>query len=444
MHHCDENLVLDCLLCIRAILDNIPESQLEILKAEIFNSVKQKHWNEYIISIIRVYTTDIIYVLLNIVKRIGVAEIIIGTESISEIIVNPKIYPPDLVCKIMECRSDLDYLNIYSSDFIKVRFYLWFNQYKNGSPKQLAAVFEIFGIYFCYPIPDYYFSEICKRWSGYLVTDPKELPKLFRIYLELGKFDEVREFYMHACSKIADCLIKKEDYTLIAEFLEIAEQVCGGMGYLSGLLIKKNHYNYTNSPRILMRELYDAISGNVDPEYIASLEIAFLQSYERCMSRHISESVMLLHYLVKSHSIEGIIYTKEFYRPCIYNLNHYRLILEESVKAAVYALQIWFDVRKIIQKDKSSIRLISMDYIKFYERDAKSRDEDIDLSFYTQKCFDKALLMRKPEDVDVLIELLNSLDPDTKSELQNYFKKRLFYFKKYSEKLAGVINQMYD
>lgn len=216
------------------------------------------------------------------------------------------------------------------------------------------------------------------------------------------------------------------------------------MGYLSGLLIKKNHYNYTNSPRILMRELYDAISGNVDPEYIASLEIAFLQSYERCMSRHISESVMLLHYLVKSHSIEGIIYTKEFYRPCIYNLNHYRLILEESVKAAVYALQIWFDVRKIIQKDKSSIRLISMDYIKFYERDAKSRDEDIDLSFYTQKCFDKALLMRKPEDVDVLIELLNSLDPDTKSELQNYFKKRLFYFKKYSEKLAGVINQMYD
>lgn len=444
MHHCDENLVLDCLLCIREILDNIPESQLEILQEEIFNSVKQKYWKEYIISIIRVYTTDIVYVLLNIVKKIGHAGKMIGAENISEIIINPNIYSPDLVCKIMESISDLDHLNTYSSDFIKGVFDSWFYLHKNGSPKQLATVFEIFGIYFCYQIPDYYFNEICKRWSGYLVTAPKELPELFRIYLKLGKFDEVREFYMHAGSKMADCLIKKEDYTLIEEFLEIAEQVCVGRGDLTGLLKKKTRYIYINSPRTLMRELYDAISGNVDPEYIEFLEIAFLQLYERCMSRHISESVMLLHYLVKSHSIEEILYAKEFYRPCSYNLNHYRLILEESVNAAAHALQIWFDVRRIIQKNESSIRLISMAYIKLYERDPKSRDGDIDLSFYTQKCFDKALLNRKPEDVNVLIELLNSMDPDTKSELQNYFKKRLFYFKKYSEKLAGVINQMYD
>ena len=108
-------------------------------------------------------------------------------------------------------------------------------------------------------------------------------------------------------------------------------------------------------------------------------------------------------------------------------------ILNESVNAAAHALQTWFEFRERIQKNAT--------YEEVNER--KMRTMNTNLSFYAEKCFDKALLTRNEADVDILIELLNSMDSETKCKLQNYFKERSFYFMQYSERLSDVIAQMY-
>ena len=116
-------------------------------------------------------------------------------------------------------------------------------------------------------------------------------------------------------------------------------------------------------------------------------------------------------------------------------------ILEGSVNSAVYAFQMGFYLVKMIQKDGIPEDCVS-------RKDDSYRvifqPRNIDLSVYVEKWFDKALLIRNATDVDILIELLNSMDPDTKRELQNYFEEKYFYFRQYSKRLAKVIDQMYD
>ena len=435
-YHRDENLVMDCLLCIREILDKIPDSKLRILKKEIYSDIE--YWDKYIIIIISSYTKDIAYILLKKTKKIGYTKRILG-GTISHIMEKPDKFSPDLVCKVLDSMSNSDYLDF--TDYVRDKglFNSWFQVYINGSPKQLTAMLKICGIYFRLPIPDYYFSEIQMRWHEYLVNNPEELPELFRIYLKLGRFDDVRIFFEHASSEIADRLIARQ--TLIDEFIEIAEQVYAERGFLRKLLLSGPNIHYVCSRRVLMKELFYVLSGKEDSEYSVSLKIEFLESYESCFSRYASDSVMLLYYLIRNQSVDEIIHPIDFYKPYLYTLEHYMSILEGSVNTAVYALQMGFYFVKMIQKDGIPEDFFSRKYDSYR---VIFQPRNIDLSFYVEKCFDKALLIRNATDVDILIELLNSMDPDTKRELQNYFEEKYFYFRQYSKRLAKVIDQMYD
>ena len=79
-------------------------------------------------------------------------------------------------------------------------------------------------------------------------------------------------------------------------------------------------------------------------------------------------------------------------------------ILEGSVNTAVYALQMGFYFVKMIQKDGIPEDFFSRKYDSYR---VIFQPRNIDLSFYVEKCFDKALLIRNATDVDILIELLN-------------------------------------
>ena len=439
----DEDLVMDGLLCIREILDNIPYSVLEFLTKDIGSNLSDIMiipWDSYILEIILNYKKDIAYVFLDIVKKIGHTDRMIGAKAILEIMENPKAFSPDLVCKILDSTfGDYRYRNegnhyIVDQLSFNNNFRKWFYVYKNASPKQLAAVLKIFGVYFRISIPDYLFSEIQMRWDKYLKDKPEELPELFRIYLQLGRFDEVRWFYEHSSSKIAYILgVEIENQTLIDEFLEIAGQVCTERWILRELLELTFGRDSQVLFRVCMKELYYVLSGGEKSEYAAYLKNTFLSLYGRYFLCYISESVLLLYYLVKRLSVVKETDIDDFYKPCLCNLEYYLSILNESVNAAAHALQTWFEFRERIQKNAT--------YEEVNER--KMRTMNTNLSFYAEKCFDKALLTRDEADVDILIELLISMDSETKCRLQNYFKERSFYFMQYSERLSDVIDQMY-
>ena len=65
-------------------------------------------------------------------------------------------------------------------------------------------------------------------------------------------------------------------------------------------------------------------------------------------------------------------------------------------------------------------------------------------AIYMMRCFDRALMIRDKENEDILIELLHRMDGETKRQMSEYFKEKYFYIKKYSEKMAGVLDKIYS
>ena len=53
-------------------------------------------------------------------------------------------------------------------------------------------------------------------------------------------------------------------------------------------------------------------------------------------------------------------------------------------------------------------------------------------------------MIRDKENEDILIELLHRMDGETKRQMSEYFKEKYFYIKKYSEKMAGVLDKIYS
>ena len=432
----DEDLVLDCLMRIREIIGKIPHSAPIIVKQAIYD--RRKNWTRYIDRILCNYTKDISDVFLDILKMMGVnIERMIPGTYILRIMETPDIYSLDLVCKILDSTFEHNYYRkIYSAAVRDINdnniFEKWFQVYKDGSPKQLTEVLRIFGVYFQSPIPEYVFKEIPLKWREYLANNPQELLGLLHIFLQLGRFNEVREFFNQENNYIADRLIRRKEKIgtrlLIDEFLEMAEQVCADKRFLRGILPRLSARDYQRYPRVFMKGFYYALSGEMDLQDITSLADVFLRIYERNLFHYSNESVSLLYYLTKSKRIIEQINVKDFNKACFCNLENYMSILDKSVSAAAHALQIWFDCEKLIQKNQFS----------------KLFDQDIRLRFCAEKCFDKALITGNPADEDALIDLLRSMNSDMKRSMHNYFNGKTIYFRQYSKPLAKELDRIYN
>lgn len=428
----DEDLVLDCLMRIREILGEISHSVSIIVKQAYFE--RRDYWPSYIDRILCYYTKDISYVFLDILKMMvnDTKGIIPGTYILCTM-ESPDIYPLDLVCKILNSFFEHNYGAVYSEAAKEINdnniFEKWFQVYKDGSPKQLTEVLRIFGVYFRTTIPEYVFKEIPLKWREYLANNPQELPGLLHIYLQLGRFNEVRAFFKQENNYIANRLLQRDiEGLLIDEFLEIAEQVCADKRFLRRLLPRVSVQYYQYCPRVFMKGLHYALAGEMDLTDIASLANTFLQIYEIEFFRYTNGSVSLLYRLVKKQWIIEQINKKNFSLACLCNLERYMFILDKSVSAAAHALQIWFDCEKLIQKNQFS----------------KLFDQDIRIRFCAEKCFDKALITRNPADEDALIDLLRSMNSDMKRSLHNYFNGKTIYFRQYSKPLAQELARIYN
>lgn len=434
----DENLVLDCLLSIREIIDKSPDTVLKNLHKEILYGIKQ--WSRYIDITIRIYKKDTVYVFLDILKKIGGIDEVIEEEYIYYILEHPDFYSPDLVSKMLDTIFAYPNGHKYNErrDRIKSAFEIWFQIYKNETPKQLAEVLKIFGIYFSFPIPEYVFEKIQMRWDEYLANNLGELPELLRIYLRIGKFDHVKKFFEHKCGDIVSRLILGIYRTLLDEFIEIAEQACAESWLLQEILVRLGNNIYLQYPQVFMKKLSYALSQKENPQNITKLGNAFLEVYKRIFFHYPDESVNLLQYLAKDEEIAKKLNVDYFYRASLCNLENYMFILDGSVITAARALQVWFDHEKILWENAICVEPV-------YDDDEKYLlDENIDILFCAEKCFDKALITRNPADEDALVELLNSIDSDMKNKLQDYFADRYFYFSRYSRRLAQELARIYN
>ena len=446
----DEDLVLDCLLRIREILDKIPDSMLTILQGDTYFSMlyPDKAVNE----IIRLYTEYTVDIFLDILKKIGHTEKLLNSSYIPFIIKNPipylmgetKNYSLNSVVKIlMDIFEDAAYGTEYWSLAVDAlrdgdTFKKWFRLYKNESPKQLARVLKIFGVYSCFPVPEYVFDEIQSRWDEYFENYPEELPELLRIYLQLGRFNQVRELYKNKSEDIVGSLVSKTCWTILGEFIEIAEQVCAESWLWQEILIQLGNNADRTYPRVFMKALYNSLSElECTPEFI-SLENKFLHFYEENLFPYTEEAVNLLYYFTKEQRFVETLDADDFSAACLCNLEYYMFIIDKSVNAAAHVLQIWYDCGKIIEKMKLSGEPVKkVEYGELF-------DKDIQLRFYTEKCFDKALITRNPADEDALIDLLHSMNSDTKRSLHDYFNGKAIYFSRYSERLAQELARIYN
>lgn len=450
MQALDEDLVLDCLLRIREILDKMQDRAFALVKIEIDHTIV--HRDKLVESIISSYTEYTVEVFLDILKRTGYTERWLNTEYLSFIIKHPRAYllgntrdgSLNSLYKILtavfeddayggECqRKAVEALRDCDT------FKIWFRLYKNGSPKQLAAVLKIFGVYSCFQVPEYAFDEIQIRWDKYLADNPEELPELLRVYFQLGQFDRVRVFFEQKSGDIVGSLTAKTYRPLLDEFIKIAEQVCAEGWLIQMILQRAGNHVYRIYPHIFMKALNNSLSeAECVPDFLL-LEEGFFHSYEENLFPYTEESVNLLYYLVKDQQIVETMDADDFSKACLCNLEYYMFILDKSVSAAAHALQIWFDCGKIIQKMKLSGEPVKK------EEYSELFDQDIRLRFCAEKCFDKALITRNPADEDALIDLLRSMNSDMKRSLHNYFNGKTIYFRQYSKPLAQELARIYN
>lgn len=429
----DENLVLDCLLCIREILNKIPD--LKIIKHP------ELSWDRLTDRVIHTYTEEIFYIFLDILKRLGDVEDLYYSGYLDYIINKPKMYTPELVCAILERVDGSGYDN---RKWKRRSFDNWkrkmlpednFKVLKNGKPKQVAAFLKIFVLNYSCPIEDKILEQIEGNWYEYLLNEPEELVELLQVFLQLGRFEEVKRFLNLIGSRGLRIFFDRSP-KLATEIINLAETVRADDKFFQEVFTCLNHMDIEYYPQVFMQEIEYALSRKDVPTRIEELYYRFLKGYAEMLVSDTDKAVRLLVTIAQKALYSGRFFHRDIYAACCIGISRYPFVLERSVKAAAHILSLALDLLA-----NKKYRRLQMDSAVMNNLDSL---RDGLFAVYMTRCFDKALIIRDKENVNILIELLRRMDRDTKREMSEYFKEKYFYIKEYSGKIAVVIDQIYN
>lgn len=429
----DEDLVLDCLLCIREILNRMPN-----LKHRPQYGLP---WDRMTDKAAHIYTEEIFSIFLDILKRLRGEKNLFESGYLDYIINEPAGYPPELVGAIIE--------TAYSSGYDNTRWEQWrftgrkkkilpedyFKFFKEAKPKKVAAFLRIFALNYNYTISDKILKQIEGKWDEYLLNEPDELVELLRIFLQLGRFKEVKGFFRSLGTKRVRKLFDRSP-ELAVEILSLAETVRADDGFFQKVFTCLNNTNIGSYPQVFMKEIEYALIGKSVPISIEELFHLFLEYYAEMLASDTDKAVHLLATIVQKESYSRLVPLREIYEACCTGMSRYSFVLERSVKAAAYILSLVLDLLtneryRHLQKDIAVRRNLDSLRERFF-------------AIYMMRCFDRALMIRDKENEDILIELLCRMDGETKQQMSEYFYKKYFYIKKYSEKMAGVLDKIYS
>lgn len=431
----DENLVLDCLLCIREILNKMPD--LRIRKRPKLS------WDRLTNRVIRTYTEEIFYIFLDILKRLGDVEDLYYSGYLDYIIDKPEMYTPELVCAILETFYVSRYGNrkwtrrSFNNEKKKILPEDYFKVLKevNAKPKQVAAFLKIFALNYSYPIADKILKQIEGKWDEYLSNEPEGLVELWRVFLQLGRFEEVKRFLNLKGSRGFQIFFYRSP-ELATEIINLAETVRADDKFFQEVFAYLNRVNIERYPQVFMQEIEYALSGKDVPTRIEELYHRFLKGYAEMLVSDTDKAVRLLVTIVQKESYSGRFFLRDIYDACCMGIARYPFVLEKSVKAAAHILSLALDFltnKKYSRLQMNSAVVNNLDSLR-----------DSFFAVYMTRCFDKALIIRDKENVNILIELLCRMDRDTKREMSEYFKEKYFYIKEYSGEIAAVIDQIYN
>lgn len=427
----DEDMVLDCLLCIREILDRMPNLKLKSLHESIWEGVTER--------VIHTYTEEVFYIFLDIMKRMHGEEDL--EEMVSYIINNLALYPIEPVCAIIE--------TFYGSEYDHRKWARWrfnkrrretipedyFNLFKHAKPKRVTAFLKIFALNYNYPISDKILKQIEGKWDEYLLNEPEELVELLQVFLQLGRFKDVKRFLNSIGSRRLRIIFARSP-EVADEIISLAETVRADDAFFQKAFTCLKHTNIGYYPQAFMEEIEYALSGNDVPTSIEELFHLFLKYYAEMLASDTDKAVRLLVTIVQKESYSRLVPLRGIYEACCLGISRYPFVLEGSVKAAAHILSLTFDLLT-----NERYRHLQMDSAVMKKLDSL---RDSFFAVYMTRCFDKALIILDKENVNILIELLHRMDRDTKREMSEYFKEKHFYIEKYSGKIAAAIDQIYN
>lgn len=431
--HQDEDMVLDCLLCIREILDRMPDLKLKPLHESIWEGVTER--------VIHTYTEEVFYIFLDIMKRMHGEEDLDERGYLSYIINNMALYPIGPVCAIIETfyGSEYDHRKWARWRFNKERRETipedYFDLFKHAKPKHVASFLKIFALSYNYPISDKILRQIEGKWDEYLLNEPEELVELLQVFLQLGRFNDVKRFLNSIGSRRLRIFFARSP-EIAAEIISLAETVKADDAFFQKAFICLKHKNIGYYPQAFMEEIEYALSGKNVPTSIEELFYLFLKYYTEMLASDTDKAVRLLVTIAQKESYSRLVPLGGIYEACCMGMSRYPFILERSVNAAAHILSLTLDVLtneryRHLQKDYTVMKNLDLLRDRFF-------------AVYMTRCFDKALIIRDKENVNILIELLHRMDRDTKREMSEYFKEKYFYIKKYSGKIAAAIDQIYN
>lgn len=431
--HVDALYVLDWLLLISRMTDIM--LRLTEWEDEIVARTRDS-WLALAKIIFNLYAheSEIVLVFLEITKKLGLGRALIQIRGIEDIVVHWSNRAPDLLMAFTETIRVNHQVRTHEADFC----YLSLNSVQlleMDSPKALAAFLKLLFISGAIKSFDPIIKEnIINNWNRYLRKFPKELPELLQVCLEMGEFEIVKEFFCYMESKETNWIIKlferRPDYAI--EFLNVALVVGQDLNFDRYVMqCKERGSTIVNAasrhPSAVMRLVLQDVLTNSIRTGVTFWTHVFLERYN-VMFRHDPEQAVYLLFRV------GLIQTNHMrlFQACEYSLRHFSFILETSIKTAAYLLTLYAEIRKS-EKWKSSSGL-----------EVHSLNKSGTMPLYIMRCFDKALCIRDYTAVSALEDLLDAMAPNTRIDMEEYFRSRFPFLQAYSWRLAKKITAMYE
>lgn len=432
----DASLVLDWLLCLRLLIDKMTDAGWPLYVRDFRET---DSWEELAYIILRQYPDqrEIMLTFLGILKKLDPGRFYIKNRWINEILIYQSRISPDVFVALVEASpyNIIDRIPLHEIDYASSQLNLEYIQHMN-SPKKIAAFLEL--LYTDGTISSFHpiWNKIQKNWAQYLRTSPEDLPELLQTYLQIGKFKEVKYFFQHIdMDKI--CKLLAHNPKSLSGFLSVAQTVREDRNfreYIANFIEKKSASINVRwlHPQVIMRLLHCAVLDKYAQTDIPLWIDIFIHRYNEMFNYDPEEAVLLLTQI--SINTNNINNWRSFSDICIYSLQHYRQLLNTSVKATARLLTLL--ERMIIANTSDIIPRIAGRF--------ESRENDFEfLAFYVTLCFNKAMSVQDKTAISSLAELLDNMSTRTKAELAKYFKDQCSYLRAYSWTLAEKVAKIY-
>lgn len=429
----DESLVLDWLLLIRLIIDNLEQQYLHRYNIHrvLGNRLMQDMWQEIIDIIFRRFAVEnyVCLISLEITKKLGYGNYPLQIHLTEEVI-NHYVTSPGLITRfaeaILETHFPIHEVELYHLEQCKI----WLENIT--SPKAIAAVLKLLYTVGIVSPNSYILRDIQKKWNYYLRTSPGELPALLRVYLQMGQFQEVKNFFRHIENDDMDCIIMLFDRWSGSgtELLCVAQAVGENRNLINNIILHwekalPTEFIIWRNPSVLMQFVHQAIRYDTLHRRADVLINFFIEHYEVMFNCDPDQAVYLL-FQINMKQMDSVS-IRTLSQKCVYSLQHFRFILETSVRAAARLLTL---CEKLITESVS-------------KKDVSILNTHMPMSFYISLCFNMALLTRERTNIYSLEELLDNLTPVTAADMEEYFRKQFSFLRAYSLKLAEKVRAIY-